>query len=396
MRLRCATSVTTRGRTLPRPDSRRRQTPRFRLLTARAVVGAALLSPLLALPVLAQETTEPGAPPGDELITVSLELTGPSGCGSESDLAARIAWRTSRVRIVPLGASERRLEVVLETAPGSATATLSLTLPNGRRATRVLRAATCDEAVDAAALVAAVTLDPTASTAPTTPLPDAGAGDAGGKGGAGGTGVTPPPPVSTARPPEPPGGSGGTGGSRSELSGALFVPAALVTGPAPAPLYGVGAGAIGVWDRGSLLSPALRVSYVHFFGQEFDELGGTAYFGLDAVTIDVCPLRVGNELAGFFTCGSFTAGELTAEGRNTDDPQLEKLRWLTVGGTLLLELRPVEFLEVELFGTLGPPLVRDSFQFGCAPDAADCNPNLFHEVPALSSQGGIALGVFFR
>ena len=103
---------------------------------------------------------------------------GPPGCGSESDLAGRIAWRTNRVRFVPVGASERHLDVTLELAERSATATLELTLPNGRRATRVFRAATCDEAVDAAALVAAVTLDPTASTSPTTPPPDAGAPDA--------------------------------------------------------------------------------------------------------------------------------------------------------------------------------------------------------------------------
>ena len=67
-------------------------------------------------------------------------------------------------------------------------------------------------------------------------------------------------------------------------------------------------------------------------------------------------------------------------------------------GTLLLEVRPVNLLEVQLFGTLGAPLVRDSFQFGCpdTPAAPDCKPNLFHEVPRVSAQGGLALGVFFR
>jgi hypothetical protein len=378
---------------LPRPDPRRRPKPRFRP-TARAAIGAALLSLPLTVPVLAQEATAPAASPAEEEITVSLALKSPPGCGSESDLAARIAWRTNRVRIVPVGASERRLEVTLETAPGSATATLSLALPNGRRATRVLRAATCDEAVDAAALVAAVTLDPTASASPTTPLPDGGTADGGASLAAGGAGGAPPPAI--ARPAEPPDQSGGTGESRSEPSGALFVPAVLVTGPAPAPLYGVGVGAMGVWERGSLLSPALRLSFVHFFEQEFDELGGTAYFSLNALTIDACPLRVGNELLGFFTCGSFTGGELTAGGRNTDGPQLQKLRWLVLGGTLLLELRPLSFLEVELFGTLGAPLVRDAFQFGCPPETLDCYPNVFHEVPPLSGQAGVALGVFFR
>jgi hypothetical protein len=375
---------------LPEPDSSRRQTPRRRLPAVRAVVGLASLSLSLALPVLAQESSDAPTPAAEQEISVSLALTGPPGCGSENDLAARIAWRTNRVRFVKVGASERHLDVTLETAPGSATATLSLALPNGRRATRVLRAATCDEAVDAAALVAAVTLDPTASTSPTTPAPDAGTPD-----GSGGTGGAAPPPTATARP-EPQGGTGGVDASRSELSAALFVAGELVAGPAPSPLYGVGFGAMGVWERGSILSPAARVSFVHFFGREFDELGGTAYFSLNELSVDLCPFRIGNEVVAIFACGSFSLGELTAEGRETNDATAQKLDWLALGGTLLLELRPVDFFEVELFGTLGAPLARDSFQFGCPAGAADCRPNLFHEVPRLTAGGGVALGVFFR
>jgi hypothetical protein len=349
---------------------------------------------LLALPVLAQEATDATASE-NEAIAVSLALSGPPGCGSERDLAARIAWRTSRVSVVPLGASERRLEVTLETSPSSTTATLTLVLPNGRRATRVLRAATCDEAVDAAALVAAVTLDPTASTAPSKPLTDGGAPDASGAIDAAAAPVPGAAPAATAEPPNA-GETSAAHSSRSTLSAAVFIPGALVVGPAPSPLYGAGLGAIGVWDRGSLFSPAARLSFVHFFGQEFQELGGTAYFSLSALTLDLCPFRAGNDIAGLFACGSFTAGALRAEGRATSEAKTEELAWLVPGGTLLLELRPISWLEVELFGTLGPPLVRNSFQFGCSPDATDCQPNLFHEVSTLSVQAGAALGVFFR
>ena len=363
------------------------------------MVGLALLSLSLAVPVLAQQASEAPAPVAQEDIPVSLALSGPPGCGSESDLAGRIAWRTNRVRFVPVGASERHLDVTLELAERAATATLELTLPNGRRATRVLRAATCDEAVDAAALVAAVTLDPTASTSPTTPPPDAGAPDRAATGGTGGTDAGPTP---ITPPPEPQGGSGGADTARCELSAALAVPAAIIAGPAPSPLYGVGFSAMGVWNRDSVISPAVRLSFFHFFGQEFDEIGGTAYFSLSELALDLCPFRIGNDVVGFFACGSFTAGTLNAEGRQTNDASSEKLPWLVAGGTLLLELRPIEFLEVELFGTLGPPLIRDSFQFGCpqsatnGAEASGCNPNLFHEVPRVSAQGGFALGVFFR
>jgi hypothetical protein len=101
------------------------------------VVVAALLSLPGALPVLAQQAPSAPPEPAEEEITVSVSFVGPKGCGSERDLVSRIAWRTSRVRIVADGASERRLEVSLDVAGNSATATLSLTLPNGRRATRV-------------------------------------------------------------------------------------------------------------------------------------------------------------------------------------------------------------------------------------------------------------------
>ena len=346
----------------------------------------AFLSLSATLPVLAQEPTEDQAPPAELEISVSLSLVGPPGCGSEGDLASRIAWRTSRVRIVPIGASERRLEVTLEVAEGAATATLSLTLPNGRRATRVLRAATCDEAVDAAALVAAVTLDPTASTDPTTPVPDAGSPATGGTAGAGGTTPLPPP---TARPAEGTGGTGGTAptSSRSELSGSLLVTGDTVIGPAPSPLIGFGGAIVGLWDRDSILSPALRVGLVYFPGRTFEATGGTAFFALTALNLDACPFRVGERSFGAFVCASYTHGWLDARGRRTNEPLSEVRPWDVFAGTLLLDWRPIEYLEVQLLGSVGGPLVRDQFAF---------KPLVFHTVPPVSGRAGIALGGFFR
>jgi hypothetical protein len=151
-----------------------------------------------------------------------------------------------------------------------------------------------------------------------------------------------------------------------------------------------------VWDRKALISPAARLTFVHFFGREFVEVGGTAHFALSALALDLCPLRIGNDVVGTFVCGSFIAGALRAEGRDTSDAKAEELAWLVAGGTLLVEVRPVEPLELSLFGTAGSPLVRNSFQFGCPPDVPDCRPNVFHVVPKLNLQAGIALGVFFR
>jgi hypothetical protein len=357
----------------------------------RAVVAAASLFVSSVRPVFAQ-TAPPAPGPGKpDDVTVSLALAGPPGCGSESELAARVAWRTSRVRFVPVGASERHLDVALETGLGSAVATLTLSLPNGRRATRVLRAATCDEAVDAAALVAAVTLDPAATVTEGPPVTDTDA-----------PAREPDAPAASAKPVPPSDRASdsrsenvASDASHSEVSGAVFVAGTLVSGPAPAPLYGIGLGAMVTWDRGSLISPAVRLTVSQFFGREFEDVGGTAYFSLLDLGADLCPLRIGDGGVALFVCGSFTAGALTAEGRETNDAQARTRSWLSLGGTLLLQARVVDWLEVDLFGVLAAPLLRDTFEFGCPPDALDCSPTLIHEVPVLSVRAGASLGVSF-
>jgi hypothetical protein len=176
----------------------------------------------------------------------------------------------------------------------------------------------------------------------------------------------------------------------------MFVPAEAVTGPAPSPLFGTGFGVMGVWHRDSLLSPALRLSFVHFFGRRFEQRGGTALFSLTAGALDVCPFRIGGNAVGLAPCATLIGGQFLAEGRRTNDRESHGRPWWVAGGTLILELRPIDPLELQLFGTVGPTLRRDSFQFGCQPGAMACEPNLFHVVSSVSAQGGVALGVFFR
>src|SRR5262245_6719198 len=97
MRLRRAPCARADGITLSATDTSRRQTPRRESAPFRAVTVVAVLSLCATLPALAQEATGAEEPGTQEAITVSLALQGPPGCGSESDLSSRIAWRTSRV-----------------------------------------------------------------------------------------------------------------------------------------------------------------------------------------------------------------------------------------------------------------------------------------------------------
>jgi hypothetical protein len=239
-----------------------------------------------------------------------------------------------------------------------------------------------------------VTLDPTASTS-ATPPPDGGASDAGGTAGAGGT------TADAAPPPRPPDAGGGSAGSDAEShsvhSVSIFAPVELIGGPAPGVLYGVGIGSMWVWERRSVISPAARITLVYFFGQEFQETGGTAYFDLKQGTLDLCPLKLGSEMLAAHFCASLAYGVLKAEGRQTTDPKTELWPWWVLGGTFLGTLRPVELFEVQAFGTVGTPLYRNVvFQFGCADGVTDCEPNRFHEIPTVTAYGGVALGVFFR
>ena len=118
---------------------------------------------LLAAGSAAGQTAEEPAAPSLPLVTAALELAAPEGCGSEAELSTSITRRSDRIRIDPT--SDRRLRIEIRTDGALTRVTLSLTQPTGRRSTRTLKASSCDEALEAAALVAAVSLDPAASMA---------------------------------------------------------------------------------------------------------------------------------------------------------------------------------------------------------------------------------------
>jgi hypothetical protein len=329
-------------------------------------VGAALVAWLVVGHAVAQPA---GAP--DE-VTASLELVSTPGCGSEPELAAAIASRSERIRIVPREAASRALRIELKEAGGSLVATLSLTQPSGRRSQRTLKAATCAEALEAAALVAAVSLDPTASSAPSAE-PNAP--------------PAPPPPPAPACPPcadqaaerEPPPEQG-------------FVPSLdlwfeVLTGPAPAVMPGVAAGVMLAYERDSVLSPAMRVSFAHFSRGDFRTSAGTADFTLDAVTVELCPLRAKAGPLTLYPCLlRVTGGELHAEGSDTLAPRARGRPWWVVGSSLVGLVRPSASLELTFTLGAGRPLVRDRFQF---------EPLEFHRVSGVAFTAGAGAGVTF-
>jgi hypothetical protein len=279
------------------------------------------------------------------VVSASLELVAPAGCGSDQELARAIRARSERIRID--ATSARQLRIELRDGGSIVTTVLSLTEPNGRRSTRTLRASSCAEALDGAALVAAVSLDPTASTAAAVEVPAAPPP------------ALPPPPVCPRC--EPP--SGPTV-ERPHVAWSAQLSFEAASGPAPSLMLGFGATGMLAYERSSVLSPALRASFSHFSRGNLAATGGRAEFSLDAGGLELCPLRARAGPLRLYPCPvRFTAGRLRASGSSTIDPQSRSRPWLTLGSSLVGLLKPSRSLELSLAAGAGWPLVRDRFQF---------------------------------
>jgi hypothetical protein len=315
-----------------------------------------------------------------DVVRASAEFTAPEGCGSRADLIARITRRSERIQFEAEPDPPRKLAVVIAAEGDALVATLELEQPSGRRSSRILRASTCDEALEAAALVAAVSLDPTASTAPERELPPPPA-------------VLEPPlaPVTKA----PPSRAGGAPAERAETLNvgiAAMVVGQASWGPAPSLLPGIGFALAVELDTGTLFSPLARASYVHSGGGGFNPETGTgqAAFELNQGALELCPVRFGSRKAALFPCPFFTGGRLLAQGSETLEAETHSRPWWVAGGALLALLRPIGPLELQLSGSVGIPLIRDTFQF--APGEPG---HVVHEVPGAVFVLGLGAGAVF-
>ena len=313
------------------------------------------------------------------VVTASLELASLPGCGSEAELAGAIVARSDRIRIVPSDAATRALRIELRNTGNGLVATLGLTLPSGRRSTRTLRAANCAEALDAAALVAAVSLDPTARATPS------------GDGTANSSSDAPRPAPSAAPPKVAPCAPCAEATPKSPTAPGVRWSATVafeaLWAPAPEVMPGFALGVMLADAHDLVFSPAVRLSYAHFARGGFATAAGTADFSLDVGTLELCPLRAAAGPLSVYPCLlRVTGGELDAAGLDTLAPRSRGRPWWVVGSSLVLLLRPTPSLELGATVALGRPLVRDRFQF---------EPLEFHRVSALALGLALAAGASF-
>jgi hypothetical protein len=334
-----------------------------RKLTSHAAWLAAVLT---AAGASAQAEAEP------EVVTASLELVSMPGCGSESDLGRAIQARSERIRFEEPASASRRLRIELRESGSGVTAVLSLTQPSGRRSSRTLRASGCAEALESAALVAAVSLDPMASTAPAAevaPVPAA---------------VASPRPLACPRcPPVPAPPS--TTYPRVEWS--ALVAFDTIWGPAPRAMLGFGGSLLVAYERESVLSPALRLTFSHFARSGFEATGGSAEFSLDTGSVELCPLRARAGALRLYPCLLRVAGgRLQASGSHTVAAESRGRPWWELGASLLAQVKPARSFELGLSLAAGWPVVRDRFQF---------EPVEFHQVSGVVWTLGAGAGVTF-
>jgi hypothetical protein len=353
-------------------------------------------------------TAEPPSAAGPP---VFIEVASPDGCGSSQELARRVAHRSDRVRIAssPEGAVMARAEV-RNVGPGAVEATLTMTEPGGRRWSRLVRSATCEEALDAIALVLAVAFSPELNPAPepepvpprsrpVEPRPK----------------PPPPPPevrlmpVPTQAPPEPPppepppppppvepiAPRPAVAETQAEPKavpppasavGSAGAGAGFMWGPAPEAMFGISIFGTLRWNRDSVISPAAHLRGSHHWMFGYAAPGGVANFSLDSATLSVCPIWLQEHRVSVQPCATFEGGRLLVRGTETVQGATRSRPYFAAGASLAVDVEFVRGFAVTTFANGAFPLGRDSYQF---------RPEVFYQVPVVVLTAGAGLAVRF-
>lgn len=306
---------------------------------------------------------------GGENVGARLRVQAAADCATRDDLAARVAVRSRRIHFVDED-GDFGIEIVLTgIRPNGVQGDLVILGRSGQASSRRLVTRSCAEAVDAMALIIAVTLDPMSVTG----APDR-TGDSAGESSRPNPAAAETIAASTA--PEAPIPSTRRFGVRMAAQTAWGSAPAVMPGPAIYAMAGI--------DRASMWSPALVLGAMHLWRSGLDEAGGTASFTLDAASLDLCALRL--RLAGLETqaCASALAGRLAASGSETYSPAAVARPFVTAGGAILLDANLGSWIELSVRAGAGWSLARDSYAF---------SPTTFYRVDALAITTSLGLGV---
>ncbi|MEZ4374440.1 MAG: hypothetical protein R3B07_26700 [Polyangiaceae bacterium] len=307
----------------------------------------------------------------------SVQYVSAPGCPTEERFVAGVEGRTALARHVP-DAHGVRVRLQIEDRGSGAEpfiARLSIT-GDVEAPQRSISAGSCDELVNAAALIVALALDPGASAEPRQArLPPA----------------APPAPPPTVTPPRDAPGPSVERRDPDEPTLGVFAGAGL-TG-------GVGGSVAALWSLGVAVRASLTPDWQAGVSLRGMYARGSASAALGSASLTLLGARVG--LSPYVAATdqwllepsiSFDFGSLEAEGRGVPNAATDSAPWLGPGVELLVERRFAEVLggalAVGVRGGATWSLARDYFYFREDIDGEEAR---IFEQPGVVGHGGLAL-----
>lgn len=303
---------------------------------------------------------------------VRIEYSAPESCPDASEFERRVRERIQRARFAKDGEIARTFRVIVQSKPERSVARVEFVDADGEKVSRTLGADTCDEVVNAIALVTALAMEARAGSEDPAPAPGARPPT---------TAATPEPAPTTPPPP---------------------VPAATPADDAPRWDAGMGvdvasgyAPSLSVGLRLFVeMAPAffsVRASVLHADSGKVSVEDGRTRFRFWGARVEGCPLRV--PLGASFAatpCAGVEAGALQGEGlpgRGIVETHEATEPWFAALALGRLQAEVDSFLLLEAQADVRFPLVRHEFYLE-RPDRS------VHDVPAVAF--GASLGIGFR
>jgi hypothetical protein len=315
-----------------------------------------------------------------------LNYDAPTECPGADHVSARIRAGTAHAR--PAVGEEPRHDMTVVVSRGESGFVASLTVrsPDGSETARSVPAPTCAEAVDAAALILAITIDPEAAALESARLeaeaqakPNARAEETKPKEPeAAKPGV--PPPSPPAENPEVDRTAPKGSGDRLLVDASVgFV--ALALSPGLTPDFSGGVAYEPVLGK-AVPRFGLSVHYARSLAVEAPQ--GTASFERLGARFDACPLRAGSRDLSLRPCLSLETGRLLAKGEGALTSQDHPVFWAAAGAFLSGELRAPDTWSARAeIGALFP-FRRDEFYF-------DPGHDIVHTIPPVGIFFAVAL-----
>ena len=287
-------------------------------------------------------------------VAVVFEYDAPPGCPPSATFRERIESR-GEGRVAVVESSDRvglrvRVQVTAE-SDGRARSRVGIVSSRGESSERSFDAASCEEVVEASALLVAIAVEAEPSSPEAAPVP------------------APSRPVS--RP------------STMEAIGYVGAGAGAGVGPSPGPVLEAGLGLR--WNTG--WAPEAHIEGRRAWLGTVEAEGGTARFSLTSVALEACPFALRGYGLRAAPCLALSVGSLTATASGYPEARDRAVFYAgaELGARLTVDVGPV-FVGLETWGIV--PMTRETFVFGSTAVA--------HRVASLGFSSSATLGLHFR